>query len=208
MNPKIELGTLGRIVKCRLSRTTGWPNFFKTKVWTSFLKKQPRLCGHLEQDSVGALVSVRFSFWGLWQASYAGGLLRVLAFWTACLHNGWPIFCTVTLHPLLALPSSSFGLLNPPAPYHKTWTREMGGYTRVVSAQRLGKYVPVATNTNATIYELFHIWSVPKYYKQRTRLELSQFCRGVCEKRTWVGGRGIAIVEAVTTKRLVTDWEH
>jgi hypothetical protein len=38
--------------------------------------------------------------------------------------------------------------------------------------------------------------------------ELSQFCTGVCEERTWVGGRGIAIVGAVTRKRIVTDSEH
>jgi hypothetical protein len=32
--------------------------------------------------------------------------------------------------------------------------REMGGYTRAVSGQRLGKHVPAATGTNATVEEL------------------------------------------------------
>jgi hypothetical protein len=30
----------------------------------------------------------------------------------------------------------------------------MGGYTRAASGQRLGKYVPVATDTNTTIEEV------------------------------------------------------
>jgi hypothetical protein len=38
--------------------------------------------------------------------------------------------------------------------------------------------------------------------------QFSQFCTEVCEERTWAGGRGIAIVGAVTRKRLVTDWKH
>jgi hypothetical protein len=52
------------------------------------------------------------------------------------------------------------------------------------------------------------MWSVPRCYKEGIRLELSvdrQFCAGVCEDRTRAGGRGIAIVVAVTRKRLVTD---
>jgi hypothetical protein len=32
--------------------------------------------------------------------------------------------------------------------------REMGGYNRAVSEQRLGKHVPANTDTNATIEEL------------------------------------------------------
>jgi hypothetical protein len=47
----------------------------------------------------------------------------------------------------------------------------MGGYTRAVSGQRLGKHVAVATDTNATIEKLFSMRSVPKYYKQRIRLK-------------------------------------
>jgi hypothetical protein len=29
---------------------------------------------------------------------------------------------------------------------------------------------------------VFSMWSVPRYYKQWTRLALSQFCMGICEK--------------------------
>jgi hypothetical protein len=38
--------------------------------------------------------------------------------------------------------------------------------------------------------------------------QFSQFRTGVCEERTCAGGRGIAIIGAVTRKRLATDWEH
>jgi hypothetical protein len=38
--------------------------------------------------------------------------------------------------------------------------------------------------------------------------QFSQFCTGVCEERTWAAGRGMVIVEAVTRKRLLKDWEH
>jgi hypothetical protein len=31
---------------------------------------------------------------------------------------------------------------------------------------------------------VFSTWSVPRHYKQGTRLERSQFCTGVCEERT------------------------
>jgi hypothetical protein len=53
--------------------------------------------------------------------------------------------------------------------------REMGGYTRAVSGQRLGKHVLIATDTKATIKELFSMWSASRFYKQGTRLELSLF---------------------------------
>jgi hypothetical protein len=52
------------------------------------------------------------------------------------------------------------------------------------------------------------VWSVLRCYVQGTRLELSQLSRVVCEEMTWAGGRGIAIVGAITRKRLVTHWEH
>jgi hypothetical protein len=43
----------------------------------------------------------------------------------------------------------------------------------------------------------------------RDKVRSSQFCTGVCEKRTWARRHtAIAIVRAVTRKRLVTDWEH
>jgi hypothetical protein len=51
----------------------------------------------------------------------------------------------------------------------------MGGYTKAVSGQCLGVHVPATTDTNATVEELFSIWSVPRCYKQGTRLELTQF---------------------------------
>jgi hypothetical protein len=44
-----------------------------------------------------------------------------------------------------------------------------------VSGQRLGKFVPVATNMHATMELLlkwgFSAWSVPRYYKQGTEFE-------------------------------------
>jgi hypothetical protein len=44
--------------------------------------------------------------------------------------------------------------------------REMGGYIRAVSGQRLGIHVPAATDANATMTHIFSIWSVPECYKQ------------------------------------------
>jgi hypothetical protein len=52
---------------------------------------------------------------------------------------------------------------------------------------------------------VFPRWSVPTCYKQGTKLVNNQFCTGVCEERTWAGGRRMTIVGAVTRKRLVTD---
>jgi hypothetical protein len=80
---------------------------------------------------------------------------------------------------------------------------EMGGYTMAVCGQRLDKHVSTATYTYAKIEELFSVWSLPRFYEQGTRLELSQFCTGVCEERTLAGDRGIAIVGAITRKRIV-----
>jgi hypothetical protein len=48
--------------------------------------------------------------------------------------------------------------------------REIGGYTKAVSWQRLGKHVPAATDTNTTIEEMFCMWSVLRCYKQGTSL--------------------------------------
>jgi hypothetical protein len=47
----------------------------------------------------------------------------------------------------------------------------MGGYTRDISGQRLGKHVPAAIETSASIEELFSMWSGPKCYKEGTRLD-------------------------------------
>jgi hypothetical protein len=54
--------------------------------------------------------------------------------------------------------------------------REMGEYTRAVSEQWTGKHVPAATDTNA-IEGLFSMSSVPRYYKQGTRVDTQ--CLGV-----------------------------
>jgi hypothetical protein len=81
----------------------------------------------------------------------------------------------------------------------------MGGYTRAVSGQWLGKHVPTARDTNTTTEELLSMWSVLKCYNQGTWFEFSHFCRTVCEERTSAGGSGIAIVGAVIRKRQVTD---
>jgi hypothetical protein len=82
--------------------------------------------------------------------------------------------------------------------------REMDGYTRAVSGQRLGKHIPAAAGMNATIEALFSMWPVPICYKQGARLELSQFCTGVCEERTWaLESDEYPLLEAVVRKRLV-----
>jgi hypothetical protein len=62
----------------------------------------------------------------------------------------------------------------------------MGGYASNISGQWLGKHVPTARhkhNNGTTIEELFSVWSMPRCYKQETRLELGHFCTGVCEDR-------------------------
>jgi hypothetical protein len=83
--------------------------------------------------------------------------------------------------------------------------REMGGYTRPVSGQRLSKHVPAATDTNANNRRaVFSMWSVPRCYKHGSRLVYSQFCTGVCEERTW--GREAEespLLEAIARKRPV-----
>jgi hypothetical protein len=66
--------------------------------------------------------------------------------------------------------------------------REIGGYTRAVSRQRLGKYVPTTSNRRATIEVLletgFSTRSVPRSDKEDNWGRSSQFCMGVCEERT------------------------
>jgi hypothetical protein len=54
------------------------------------------------------------------------------------------------------------------------------------------------------VKELFSTRSVQRCYKQDTRLELS-FVRESAKRGLELGGREIAIVGAVTRKRLVTD---
>jgi hypothetical protein len=65
----------------------------------------------------------------------------------------------------------------------------MGGYTRVVSEQRLGKHVPVARQqilNNATVGRnnrrvVFSMEPGPRCYKQGTSLDSVEFCTGVLE---------------------------
>jgi hypothetical protein len=42
----------------------------------------------------------------------------------------------------------------------------------------------------------------------KEQVQFSHFCTGICEVRTWAGGRGIAVVGAVTRKLLATNREH
>jgi hypothetical protein len=50
---------------------------------------------------------------------------------------------------------------------------------------------------------VFPMWSV-----QGEKSVDNEFCTTVCEERTSAGGKGIAIVGAVTRKQLVTDLEY
>jgi hypothetical protein len=70
--------------------------------------------------------------------------------------------------------------------------REMGGYTRAISRQQLGKHVPML-GTRFLIMQwldcnngraVFSMWSVLRCYKQGTRSVDGQFCMGVCEEGT------------------------
>jgi hypothetical protein len=46
--------------------------------------------------------------------------------------------------------------------------------------------------------------SVPRYYKQGKKLELSQFCKGVCEERTSAReAEESPLLEAVARERLL-----
>jgi hypothetical protein len=50
----------------------------------------------------------------------------------------------------------------------------MGGYTRAVSGQRLGKHVPAATDKRNNRRAVFSMWSLPRCCKHGAGLELSQ----------------------------------
>jgi hypothetical protein len=108
---------------------------------------------------------------------------------------------------------------------------KMARYTMVVSGERLGKHVPAATDTNATMVQqqknrifcgsrradlsanesrhnnrraVFLMWSEPRCYKQGTRLQLSQSCTIVCKDRTWAReAEESPLLEAVVRERLV-----
>jgi hypothetical protein len=51
--------------------------------------------------------------------------------------------------------------------------REMGGYSRAVFGQRLGKHVPAAIHERNNRRAVFSVWSVPRCYKQGSELELT-----------------------------------
>jgi hypothetical protein len=80
----------------------------------------------------------------------------------------------------------------------------MGGYISAVSGQRLGEYVPAATDTNA-IEELrfLRVRSLGVINKGRGWSLVSSVRESV-KRRLEPGGRGIAIVGIVTRKRQVT----
>jgi hypothetical protein len=68
--------------------------------------------------------------------------------------------------------------------------REMGGYTRPVSGQRLGKHVPIARKqifNNATVEEsvFYVVLADILYYKQGTRLDQFSYER-------WPAGNGVS----------------
>jgi hypothetical protein len=73
-------------------------------------------------------------------------------------------------------------------------------------------YVPVArqqTLINATVGHknrktVFYMWSMPRCYRQGTRLVVTEFCMGGCEERT--GAREAeesSLLEAVVRERMV-----
>jgi hypothetical protein len=77
----------------------------------------------------------------------------------------------------------------------------MGVYTRAVSGQRLGKHVPAATDTNATMEMLcFYVVHDEKGIKSVGK-PVRESEKGGLEP----GGRGIPIVGAVTRKHLIAE---
>jgi hypothetical protein len=50
--------------------------------------------------------------------------------------------------------------------------------------------------------DVFSTWSVSRCYNREVWSLVSS------EERTLSGARGIVVVEAITRKRLVTEWEH
>jgi hypothetical protein len=82
----------------------------------------------------------------------------------------------------------------------------MGGYTRAVSGQRVGKHFPAATDTKATIEERCFLCGSCRDVLSEGQGQFSQFCMRESVKRGLEPGDiGIAIVGTVTRKRLVTD---
>jgi hypothetical protein len=55
----------------------------------------------------------------------------------------------------------------------------MGGYTRAVSGEQLGKHVHTATDRHNNRRAVFSMWSLLSCCKQGTRLELSSVWESV-----------------------------
>jgi hypothetical protein len=60
----------------------------------------------------------------------------------------------------------------------------MGGCTRAVYGQRLGKHVPAATDTKTTAEELCFVFGPCRDVINSRLIVSSQFCIGVCKERT------------------------
>jgi hypothetical protein len=87
----------------------------------------------------------------------------------------------------------------------------MGGYNKAVSGQRISKHVPAATNRRATIrVEIlletgcFFVVRV-EWLHARDKVRAWSALYGCVKTGLQLGGRGIAIVGAITRKRLLTD---
>jgi hypothetical protein len=81
----------------------------------------------------------------------------------------------------------------------------MGGYTSVVSGQRLAKHVPAAIETNTTVEEsCFLSGSYRDISKGRGQSLMISIWVSV-KRGLEPGGRGIVIVGAVARQPLVTD---
>jgi hypothetical protein len=80
----------------------------------------------------------------------------------------------------------------------------MGGYTRAVSGQWLGKHVAAATDTHEKEKRCFLLG--PCYMLQtRDKVIVNSYVREPVKRGLEPGGREIVIFVAVTRKRLVTD---
>jgi hypothetical protein len=81
----------------------------------------------------------------------------------------------------------------------------MGGYTRAVSGQRLGKHVLAATDTNPIIGDCFLCGPCRYVYSKGRGCSSVSSVQESVRRGLESGGRSIAIVTAVTRKRLGTD---
>jgi hypothetical protein len=80
--------------------------------------------------------------------------------------------------------------------------------TTIVSGQWLGKHVPAATNTQATIELVLQngvsTWSALRHYKQGTKSVVRELCIRGCENNTCAPeAEESPLLEAVARERLV-----